>query len=307
VVKRHRRFGVSHTDHNLKQQVAKSNRKERLEDRIQITDKQVREILHQHSASDDVFDNLIALQLATGSRFIEATRLSAFKPSSRDGWVKIIGIAKKKEDNVEMERPILGLDLEEVLEIVKKIRKELKKKYPQFETLDNDDLTKLLINRVNTRIKKMGIEGVETSHTLRKLYANMSYKLLSQDERRKIDQHQFVQNVLGHASIDTSASYTNVKINKGGNKIQNHKDVERKFDMVDSKDEQQDRQIENLENKVGAERGGAVERAKKIMDELHAKGIHITEKLLKTEYNIGSKTISALKDYKKALNDSLKN
>ncbi|MEY3401626.1 MAG: hypothetical protein RLZZ86_1241, partial [Cyanobacteriota bacterium] len=70
IVKRHRRFGISHDDHNLKQQVSKSNRKERLEDRIQITDKQVREILHQHSASDDVFDNLIALQLATGSRFI---------------------------------------------------------------------------------------------------------------------------------------------------------------------------------------------------------------------------------------------
>ena len=108
-----------------------------------------------------LFNNLIAIQLATGSRFIEATRLSAFKPSKREGWVKIVGIAKKPEEKVIMERPILGLDLEELLELVKRVRKELKQKYPNFESLDNDASTKKLVNRINNRIKDMEIEGVK--------------------------------------------------------------------------------------------------------------------------------------------------
>ena len=323
IVKKHQRLGMTLEQHKAKEKVAKENRKERLEDRVQITDKEAIEILHRHSASDDVFDNLIALQLATGSRFIEATRLSAFKPSKREGWIKIVGIAKKPNDEVvTMERPILGLDLDELLEIVKRVRKELKQKYPKFESLDNDDLTKLLVNRVNTRIKKLGIEGVNSSHMLRKLYGNLTYKLLSQDERRKMDSHQWLQNILGHTSINTSASYANVKINKGGNKIVNAEEIERKFDEVDRKDEKQDRDIESLGQKIesikpveqkkikqagGAtpKAGSAVERAKQVMDELHKKGINITEKLLKTEYHIGSKTITALKDYKKSLNESL--
>ena len=316
IVKKHQRLGVSHKEHNLKQKIAKENRKERLEDRVQISDKEALEILHKHSASNDVFENLIAIQLATGSRFIEATRLSAFKPSKREGFVKIVGIAKKPEEKVTMERPILGLDLDELLELVKRVRKELKQKYPNFESLDNDALTKKLLNRVNNRIKDMEIEGVNSSHMLRKIYANLTYKLLSQDERRKIDQHQWIQSILGHTSIDTSASYANVKINKGGSKIVNAEDIERKFDEVDEKDKTQDRQIEGLEAKVqnlkpqekkevASQKGGAIERAKQVMEELHKKGINITEKLLKTEYHIGSKTITALKDYKKALNESL--
>ena len=329
IVKKHYRFGISHEEHNLKQQVSKSNRKERLENRIQVTDKEVQEILHKHSASDDVFDQVIAVMLATGSRIIEALRLSKFKRSDRgEDWIHITELAKKKEP-VGINRPLIGLDADEFLELVKEMRKNLKKRYPDYDQLSNDDLTKKVDARVNSRIKKMGLDGVDGSHTLRKFWAQFTYKMLPAEERKKLDPHQYIQNFLVHNSIDTSASYANVKISKGGVKIKGQQDIEKKFDVVDKKDAKQDQDIDALEQKVDACKGNTVElkntqndkvkvlkhsnnkrgvalvRLEEVMRDLHSKGVKITEAVLKKQFNFGSKTISELKDLKRQLNESL--
>jgi hypothetical protein len=329
VFKKHQRLGMTYEQHTTKQKVSKSNRKERLEDRIQITDTQVREILHQHSASNDVFDQIIAVMLATGSRLIEALRLTTYKRSDRgDDWIHVSTLAKKKEP-IGLNRPLLGLDVDEVLELVKETRKELKKRYPDYATLLNDDLTKKLDGRVNSRIKKLGLEGVESSHTLRKLYANLTYKLLSKDERAKIDLHQYIQNTLGHESIDTASNYANVKIGRSGVSLKNQEDIETKLNAIDEKDQKQDVHIDDLKQDVNSckdntvlvknkrndtvqvldhadnQRGKAVARGKAIMDDLHSKGVKITEKILKAEFHLGSNTIAQLKEYKRQLNDRL--
>jgi len=190
-----------------------------LENRIEIDEKDALIILNKMSSSNNVFDRIIVLQLATGARFIEAVRVSSFSESPVSfSWIHIKGIAKQgneQGENFEMNRPIFGLkSSDEVIYLASLIRDQLYVLYPHLSELTNTQVSTLLIGPVNRRLTKLKIPGVKTSHILRKLYAQLTYNQLPKNERNKMDRHLWVSRVLGHASIKTAGNYSNVKVHK---------------------------------------------------------------------------------------------
>lgn len=249
-----RKGGITFEQHSDKQQMATMNRDNRLSNRVQVQEKDAYEILNKLSIQDDVYSKIAVMSLAVGCRFIEAARISSFKKvPSRPDWVLVTGIAKKKKgdpQDYDVERPVFGMSVDELIDLQKDTRKELKKMYTKIDELDNEGVNKLLLNNVNRRIAELGIPDVKTSHMLRKIYANISYKLLDAETKSKMDPHRWVQIVLTHKTIETTASYMNVKVSKTKFKMKNQDDIEKKIDTIDEKDHEQDVEIDNLKERV---------------------------------------------------------
>lgn len=256
-----RKGGITFEQHSDKQQTATMNRDNRLSNRVQVAEKDAYEILNKLSIQDDVYSKIAVMSLAVGCRFIEAARISSFKkvpsrpdyPEGGTPWVLVTGIAKKKKgdpQDYDVERPVFGMSVDELIDLQKDTRKELKKMYTKIDELDNEGVNKLLLNNVNRRIAELGIPDVKTSHMLRKIYANISYKLLDAETKSKMDPHRWVQIVLTHKTIETTASYMNVKVSKTKFKMKNQDDIEKKIDTIDEKDHEQDVEIDNLKERV---------------------------------------------------------
>jgi hypothetical protein len=349
--------GLTHEQHVDKEKQGKLNRDNRLANRTQIGENQAREILNKTSASPDVYDNILALQLATGARFIEAVRVSSFKrvPYSKN-VVKVVGIAKRGEEgkHVDIDRPIFGMDIDELLELQNHVRRELKQMYPGIDKLTNDQVDKLLLTNVNRRVKALAaadesngdmspLVGIDSSHIMRKLYANMTHFELPDVNKAAMDKHHHIRTVLGHKNVETSASYANVKIKKSVN-ISNHRDIEQKFAEVDRTDARQDKQLAELkqettelkadvpkagrsltvaapgivrtvellnlrgqrvkiEAKIPPMRGNAQIRCLDIMNQLGDNLVLISEEILKKSFGFGSNTITKLAKEKRAINE----
>lgn len=340
LVSEHKKKGMTFEDHASRNKTQAKVRNQKLSNQVTVDEKDIMAILNETFSSDDVFDNIIALQLATGARFIEAVKLSTFKKIPNEpNMIEVSGIAKKRsEDDLELKRPLLGLSPDEVIELSKRIRKILKREYPSIRNASNDDITKTLINNVNNRLKKYNIDGVKSSHDLRRLYVNLSYKNLPTRERKRLDKGLFIANTLGHSNMMSAPNYRNIRVQKSKFKINNQEDIEKKIQQIDETDIRQDSEIQNIEDelklepdiadrtrshrivkltnkngevvsifdKISAQRGLAVDRAKDIMKQMYENKVKITEEILKKQFNIGSNTIAKIKDLKKELNNKLK-
>jgi len=336
----HRKNGLEYDQFIDKQQMQDLVRENKLANLTRVDEKDIHEILNKTSASDNLFDNIIALQIATGSRFIEAVRVSRYqKVPYSDNVVKVIGVAKKGKEGetYELDRPIFGLDIDELLKLWEHVRKELKRNYKGIDKLSNEEVGKMLNGSVNTHVKALGIEGVNSSHAMRKLFAAITHAELPDENRKIMDRHLHIKNVLGHKKIDTAANYANVRVNKRRNKFKSNEQLEEKLDVIDKVNDRQDTAIEELQETstqvvVGPEvktsvenrtqvfklknlkgesvqivddysrqRGNGRNRAVNLMEQLRDNSVIITEKVLKL-LNVGSKTISLVKDLKKQFN-----
>lgn len=337
----YKKGGLTNEQYADKEMTGKANRDNRLANRIQVDEKSAHEILNKTSASDDVFDNIIALQIATGGRFIEAVRVSSLKkvPYS-DRVVKVVGIAKRKDGaSVEIDRPIFGMDIDELLELHKSVRRELKTMYPQIDTLDNEALDKLLLNNVNRRVKELDIPGVTSSHIMRKIFANITHAQLPKENRDAIDKHLHIKTVLGHKNLETAGNYANVRIKRAG-AIRNQEDIEQKFAVVDRVNDRQDDDIKQLQAAPAAEllpenkaivrgqpkivqvlnirgdmvdiqlrvpdvRGNSKNRILDIMKQLFDGQVIITEAVLRKSFHFGGAIIASVKNEKAEYNSRL--
>ena len=341
IYKWHRRHGLEYEQFVEKQTAQNLNRDNRLANITRIDEKDAHEILNRTSSSDDVFDNIIALQIATGARFIEAVRVSSFhRVPYSDNVVKIVGVAKKGKagKEYELDRPIFGMNIDELLELQKDVRKELKRSYKNLDKMTNDEVNKLLLGNVNRRVKALGIQGVKSSHDMRKIFGAITHAELPEENRKAIDRHLHIKNVLGHAKLETAGNYANVRIKKKRNKIKTNEALEQKLDVIDKVNDRQDRDINELQEKVDVPtaaapvvsrrakvntqvfvvrnlrgenvqivmditptRGNAKIRLLNVLEQMRDHLVLITESLLK-QFGFGSKPIAAVSDQKSRFN-----
>jgi hypothetical protein len=80
----------------------------------------------------------------------------------------------------------------------------IQKKIPAIESLATTEVTAKLITPGNARLKKLGLTG---SHFLRKIYCQLLFDQLPEEEQVKTDLHLFIQQALGHEKIQTAANY----------------------------------------------------------------------------------------------------
>ena len=154
------------------------------------------------TANGGVIDLFIFLQLCVGSRFGELLHYSNFEKVDDKTMVKQIGILKGKNEEVRsVTKPVLFITPTKFLAEFKRLRTLL-----AAEKIDNNDLIQ---KRVNRRLKKLFHDDT-SSHDLRKIYADVAFKVYGKKEKDTA----YIAHVLGHAegSVQVSTSYLTVNI-----------------------------------------------------------------------------------------------
>lgn len=183
-----------------------------------IYDAEVYSAIQQGIASNDPLDNVVALQLATGARFIEVLKVSQFSETKEESdrykkgnlepnqFIRVEGIAKDRaQQGYEKKviiRGLVGLTAQQVVEKVNYVRSKL----------DVEGELKQVTARYNSganrRTKKLFPEHQDlTSHSLRYINAILSFLLYGSGA-----ENTYVQAHLGHQKGDTSRTYQGINV-----------------------------------------------------------------------------------------------
>ena len=151
-------------------------------------------------------------QLSSGCRLIEIlSNEFNFEESKKEGYILQSDVAKNRTDeDRQVEKPILFMNVQNFLELMKIIRSRMTHK----EGDDNITLSNRYDKRVNTKVKKLGLEvgmpaEINSSHDLRRLYANYSHMKFAPPN---CSLQCWLAKVLGHTDLTSSANYSTVKI-----------------------------------------------------------------------------------------------
>jgi integrase len=194
-----------HKEHHEEQEeIAQAKRRGKTQ--LQVED--LKTLFKKCRSSNNLYDQIITAMLATGSRMIEILNpeVSQFSAGFSGTTITIEGLAKTKE-KVIITRPVLWMDPIDCILLIEKIRNSL----VGFDGLTNTQMTSLIEKPLNKRILEHNC-GVTSSHDLRKSYACILYNKLEPEEKAKITQTQFIQDLLGHTDIRSSERYSTVNI-----------------------------------------------------------------------------------------------
>jgi hypothetical protein len=203
-------------------------------DLVPLYVEQVYNIIDELIASNNAYDKLVAVELATGSRGIEVLKVSNYEEiKGSDNEVLVIGLAKDKGnnnlENVRLMRNLVRLNSEQVIEAVKYIRKSIN------TAGTNDNISKRTNKFINKAFKRVFIPILKqnagdkidmpafetqlkefTSHKARYIAGNVSF--LVYGKPKKIPYESYLQNQYGHLSAESTKSYLAINI-KFKNKV----------------------------------------------------------------------------------------
>ena len=183
-----------------------------------IYDDEIYRAIDEGYASVDPIYNVLAVMLATASRFIEVLKVSSYSKLSQvdeepynialpGEFIKITGIAKDRAnrgyENKVVIRGLVRLTAKQVIDKVGYIRKKLNL------TGDNDAITGRYNTQANARVKKLFPEHPDlTTHKMRYIAANMAYLLYGNNGV----ENTFIQQHLGHEDGSVSRTYQSINL-----------------------------------------------------------------------------------------------
>lgn len=218
-------------DYEVKGEMEREKKKkmmERLNNQKVINKQKIYEIINAHKNSKDPLRRAFVLLLVSGSRPVELIYKSDYIPHNTN-WVKQSKLAKKKEREVDIIKPLIGMGSEEFCSILKSIRYDLnntkdhEKKYDIY-TKDKTGLNSNLREALNNIAKKLfavylGKEETKdfTLYTGRKIYAEISYEDHGKDKITDLGRYLpysiWVSLVLGHEySLSSISHYTTIHL-----------------------------------------------------------------------------------------------
>lgn len=154
-------------------------------------------------SSMDLADGIILLQISSGARVGELVYGSDFRAKG-NRFITQIGVFKAKEHRT-IDKPVLFITADEFIRRFRMYREVLRRR----GVVDAKTSTRVIAG-LNARTKKIfGVEDFHT-HELRKLYAEMSWRVYGQHMK----QSGWTSTVLGHdpRSVQVSTSYTTVDL-----------------------------------------------------------------------------------------------
>lgn len=183
--------------------------------------------------SDDWRSLAIGIELASGARINEVLSYSTFSESDKDGWIIQHGISKQgrapkfekgmthgdylravevnnKNKITEVEKPVIHITPAQLLTMVSKMRNKLKSEIEKVYV--GDQTSTQLAQRLNPKINRALSKLLPntTTHTLRKIYSHLAYKLHGGD----MSEAGFISKVLAHkhGNLSTAKSYSTVRV-----------------------------------------------------------------------------------------------
>jgi hypothetical protein len=295
------------------------------ENLISFKSSDIFKMMDRAAATGNPLDAVIAIQLATGSRLVEVLKTSTYSQvpdvQTLKGPIKHIhqdGLAKVKPGDVDnVTKPLLHFNHEELFALIKLIRDDVKQRGATQHT--NKQISNLYNHRTIERIQTYEGFSAATTHTLRKLYANLSYKELGDPSKQSLT--SWIQNTLGHKALGSvSLHYQSVSVTSDS-KFESPQDLEVKYtELLTSiqeirqrmnglsisksepvKVEQVKRKTITLVNSNGdtveidapvKKRGFAMEVGERFIADLKIHGVEVTKKLLRKHF--GGSITSAL-------------
>lgn len=177
---------------------------------------QKRDIKHTIAAwqaSTDPLDKIPLLMLQSGMRLIEVLRLARVSPGKDSGWIRTTHLAKNRTPQSQamtVEKPLLYTTYAQFDRQLSDTRAFVKRSLGRHShTMSNKEVTNHFDHAVNTRVRS-ALGGQLGSHIARKIYGALSYKKFG--ERSGLSLNAWLEKVLGHKSLTTSLSYSNVKV-----------------------------------------------------------------------------------------------
>lgn len=214
-------FNMNATDRSLitdayKRQVTNKNKK-----KIQIDMKMIFDKMQKLIQSDNVYDRIIALMLALGTRPIELFAKNNFSLiKDKHSWIRVSGLAKKRETQEKKwtDRPVVYFTPRFVIKEVKAVRNHFKK---LIVINGNGKLATDKSQSLNKRavLHFPFLKDIhQKSSFLRKIYADLSFKLFA--DKRTQNFNTWISDVLGHGPLDLSTSFSYSYVN-----VQDSKEV----------------------------------------------------------------------------------
>ncbi len=205
-------FSMTLEEKKTRQTEAQNKVIESNQSQIEITVSQLKLFTDKlHTNKFKIIPSIIMAQIASGCRLIEILNKNfEFTESKKEGYIIQSDVAKNKSDNErEVEKPVLFITPTDFLSLVCLIRSKLNVKPND----DNIKLSNRYGKRVNALIVKIaaecGMDGISSSHDMRRCYANYSYILHA---KRNVSLQIWISRVLGHGDLTSSANYSTLKI-----------------------------------------------------------------------------------------------
>lgn len=169
-----------------------------------FTEADVMRVIKDGSLSNDIAKNIVAVLLATGSRLIECLKVSEFlEEKGQPGLIRVVGTAKGRNTTPKViVRPLVGLSATDVIDLVKHIRGAY-----DFSSLSNEKATMKVDASVNKAATEYFGEPI-TAHKLRYIWASLAYQKFGGN----VPEQEWLREMLGHTSADTSLIYTQMTV-----------------------------------------------------------------------------------------------
>lgn len=267
--------------------------------------------------AETVNEAVILCMLTTGRRMVEVLKVTGIPPESKTvDHIIIDKVGKDKKGLINnLEVPLIGIKYPELVKAWKKVRDYIESKGDSNKT--NEELTNKYNPRVNRRIARL-FPSIKkpTSHTMRKIYGAMAYRLYGGTQTR----NRYIGRVLGHVP-DSSATqnYTVVKIRdppistppqvrKTVDKINaDVKKLETAIDKINIEDfkplENKVKQVSRKVKKIVSAKKAMPAHLKKLIElaeDMENAGEKVTHRSLRKRAGVGSVRISEYFDYLKA-------
>jgi hypothetical protein len=185
-------------------------------------DDEIYSVIDKCINSTNPHDRIIAVQLCTGSRYIEVLKVSTYTAHDEPDWIRIKGIAKDRGShnyaNKVVIRPLIHSNSSQIIAAVKYIRESLKiNEYiadlkKENAKIDNEQINSKITSKYNSstnkRLKTYFKQPGTTTHRLRYLASRLAYLLYGQNSVENL----FIQTFLGHIEGTVSRRYQSVNV-----------------------------------------------------------------------------------------------
>lgn len=189
---------------------------------------QIYQTVDQLIASNNVYEKLVAVELATGSRSIEVLKVSQYEEvKDNPNEILVIGLAKDKGqnnlENVRLTRNLVRLKAKQVISAVTYIRSKVNTEGTNdaISSRTNAHLNKVFKQVFVPILKQNAGDKADTdefkkqlksftSHKARYIAGNVSF--LEYGKHKKIPYESYLQQQYGHLSGESTKSYLAINI-----------------------------------------------------------------------------------------------
>jgi hypothetical protein len=175
-----------------------------------FTQTQIQNTVRTLEQSDHPLDKVVLLMIQSGMRMIEVLKLAEVRPGHDEMHITVHNLAKTRDKTQEVEKPLLFTTFTKFTRQLELTRRYVERKTKDKNDHSNTAITNCFNHGVNQRVRKALGGKQYTSHMARKIYGALSYKMFA--NASKVSLNAWLEHVLGHKTLSTSLSYSNVHI-----------------------------------------------------------------------------------------------